>query len=79
MWTLLFDIDGTLIRTHGAGMGAMGQAIIEHYGHQDIPEVRVTAAPTKGSQRNCLPSWISIWTRIIRAFLTHIVICSSQL
>lgn len=48
MWTLLFDIDGTLIRTHGAGMGAMGQAIIEHYGHEDIPEVRVHGCTDKG-------------------------------
>ena len=48
MWTLLFDIDGTLIRTQGAGMGALGQAIIEHYGREDIPEVNVHGCTDKG-------------------------------
>jgi len=48
MWTLLFDIDGTLIRTQGAGMGAMGQAIVEHYGREDIPQVKVHGCTDKG-------------------------------
>lgn len=48
MWTLLFDIDGTLIRTQGAGMGAMGQAIVEHYGHENVPEVRVHGCTDRG-------------------------------
>ncbi|QEG23538.1 HAD family hydrolase [Mariniblastus fucicola] len=48
MWTLLFDIDGTLIRTRGVGMGAMGQAIVEHYGHTDIPDVRVHGCTDRG-------------------------------
>ena len=48
MWTLLFDIDGTLIRTQGAGMGAMGQAIVEHYGREDIPQVNVHGCTDKG-------------------------------
>jgi len=48
MWTLLFDIDGTLIRTQGVGMGAMGQAIVEHYGREDVPEVRVHGCTDRG-------------------------------
>lgn len=48
MWTLLFDIDGTLIRTNGAGMGAMGQAVVEHYGRSDIPDVRVHGRTDRG-------------------------------
>lgn len=48
MWTVLFDIDGTLIRTNGAGMGAMGQAVVEHYGKEDIPEIRVHGCTDKG-------------------------------
>jgi len=48
MWTLLFDIDGTLIRTQGVGMGALGQAIVEHYGCEDIPEVRLHGCTDRG-------------------------------
>ena len=48
MWTLLFDIDGTLIRTQGAGMGAMGQAVTKHYGHENIPQVNVHGCTDKG-------------------------------
>lgn len=39
MWTVLFDIDGTLVRCGGAGMEAMGQTIREVYGIQEIPKV----------------------------------------
>jgi len=48
MWTILFDIDGTLIRTNGAGMGAMGQAVVEHYGKDQIPEIRVHGCTDRG-------------------------------
>lgn len=48
MWTVLFDIDGTLIRTKGVGMGAMGQAVVEHYGKSDIPEISVHGCTDRG-------------------------------
>ena len=32
MWTLFFDIDGTLIRSHGAGRQAMTLALQEMFG-----------------------------------------------
>lgn len=48
MWTVLFDIDGTLIRTDGVGMGAMGQAVTEHYGKTEIPEIRVHGCTDRG-------------------------------
>jgi len=47
MWTILFDIDGTLIRTN-AGMGAMGQAITQHYGKTEIPEIRLHGCTDRG-------------------------------
>lgn len=47
MWTILFDIDGTLIRT-GAGMSAMGQSVTQHYGLTDIPEIRVHGCTDRG-------------------------------
>ena len=48
MWTILFDIDGTLIRTQGAGSGAMGQAVTQHYGKTDIPHIRVHGCTDRG-------------------------------
>ena len=41
MWTILFDIDGTLIRTRGAGFAALQRAMTELYGIDEIPKVEV--------------------------------------
>ncbi len=41
MLTLLFDIDGTLVRAAGAGLMAMRQAMIELHGVEEIPSVTV--------------------------------------
>ena len=48
MWTVLFDIDGTLIRTQGVGMGALGQAIAEVYGHTETPEIPLHGRTDRG-------------------------------
>lgn len=48
MWTILFDIDGTLIRTHGAGLGAMGQTVVELFGEREIPPIRVHGRTDRG-------------------------------
>ncbi len=41
MWTLLFDIDGTLIRSRGAGMAASARAMDELFGISELPELEV--------------------------------------
>ena len=41
MLTLLFDIDGTLLRAGGAGLLAMKQAMIELHGIDQLPDVTV--------------------------------------
>lgn len=39
MWTILFDIDGTLITTYGAGMAAIKRAMTELFDIQNVPKV----------------------------------------
>ena len=39
MWTLLFDIDGTLLKSGGAGMHSMNQAFIELFNLDSVNEV----------------------------------------
>lgn len=41
MWTLLFDIDGTLIHTRGAGIGAVERAMRDLFGVRELPDVPV--------------------------------------
>jgi len=41
MLTLLFDIDGTLVRAGGAGLKAMKQAMMELHGIDQLPDVTV--------------------------------------
>ena len=41
MLTLLFDIDGTLLRAGGAGLLAMKQAMVELHGIEQLPDVTV--------------------------------------
>jgi len=48
MWTILFDIDGTLIRTQGVGVGAMSQTIRELYGDVEVPPVSVHGRTDRG-------------------------------
>ena len=40
-WTILFDIDGTLTTSSGAGMGAMEVTVKQLYGIGGIPEISV--------------------------------------
>jgi phosphoglycolate phosphatase-like HAD superfamily hydrolase len=48
MWTILFDIDGTLIRCGGAGMSAMGQTVAELFGLREIPEIPLHGRTDRG-------------------------------
>lgn len=41
MWTIFFDIDGTLIRTGGAGLKAMSRVMHERCGVDKLPQVPV--------------------------------------
>ena len=41
IWTVLFDIDGTLMRTGGAGFKAIGRALSELFGIESLPSVPV--------------------------------------
>jgi phosphoglycolate phosphatase-like HAD superfamily hydrolase len=42
MWTILFDIDGTLIRSGGVGMAAVTKAVDAMFGVKRLPEVEVS-------------------------------------
>jgi phosphoglycolate phosphatase-like HAD superfamily hydrolase len=42
MWTILFDIDGTLIRSGGAGMAAVSEAMNRMFGACTLPEIEVS-------------------------------------
>jgi phosphoglycolate phosphatase len=48
MHTLLFDIDGTLIRTQGAGFSAMAIALDEMFGISEVPSVSVHGRTDRG-------------------------------
>ncbi len=48
MNTILFDIDGTLIRTGGAGFRAMKIAMSQLFGIEDIPSVEVQGRTDRG-------------------------------
>lgn len=48
MVTLLFDIDGTLIQSGGAGFHAMKIALSQMFGNDDIPEVEVHGRTDRG-------------------------------
>ncbi len=48
MHTLLFDIDGTLIRTKGAGFNAMRIALSQMFGIREIPDIEVHGRTDRG-------------------------------
>ena len=48
MWTLLFDIDGTLLRTGGAGWLAIERAMGELHGTRQVPKIPVGGRTDKG-------------------------------
>ena len=52
MWTLFFDIDGTLIKTEGAGMSAIAMAMFELFGIEELPNIPVQGrtAARRGSR-----------------------------
>ena len=41
MWTILLDIDGTLVRTRGAGLQAIRGVMNRHFGVSDLPPLQV--------------------------------------
>lgn len=52
MKIFLFDIDGTLIRTRGAGLKAIGQAMFEMFGIHELPQVAVHGRTDVGILRD---------------------------
>ena len=41
IWTFLLDIDGTLLRTHGAGLNAIREIMEERFGVKQLPDIQV--------------------------------------
>lgn len=48
MLTLLFDIDGTLMQTGGAGMGAIRETMNDLFGVDDVPPVKLAGRTDQG-------------------------------
>ena len=52
MWTIFFDIDGTLIRTGGAGLVSMTRVMLQRCGIDKLPQVTVHGRTDYGIWRD---------------------------
>ena len=48
MWTIFFDIDGTLLRTGGAGLVSMAKVMSQRFGVDQLPQVPVHGRTDRG-------------------------------
>ena len=55
MWTILLDIDGTLIRTRGAGLNSIQIVMHRHFGVTELPKLQVHGCTDVG-----------IWTELFQ-------------
>lgn len=77
MWVFLFDIDGTLISTGGAGMAALRAAMRDEFGVSDPHAVPVSGRTDRGIARNLFQSHAledseEHWQRFRKAYLRHL-------
>ena len=61
MWTILFDIDGTLIRSGGAGLQAIEKVMRRRFGIVELPRVEVHGCTDRGI-------WGSLFSKLNLAF-----------
>ena len=57
IWTLLFDIDGTLMRTQGAGLRAIQVVMAANYGVHKLPSLKLHGCTDRGI-------WQEIFTKL---------------
>lgn len=77
MSVLLFDIDGTLIHTGGAGLSALREAMRQEFGVAEPSDVPVSGRTDRGIARNLfqahdLADTEHNWTRFRDAYLGHL-------
>jgi len=62
MWTILLDIDGTLLRTKGAGLAAIKQAVEELFGEEiELPKISVHGRTDAGIMADLLEGQTFDW------------------
>ena len=77
MHVCLFDIDGTLLRTAGAGMAALASALLDEFGIDDVKEVQTSGRTDRGIVRDCfqkheIPHTRQNWDRWRGAYLKRL-------
>jgi phosphoglycolate phosphatase-like HAD superfamily hydrolase len=77
MHICLFDIDGTLLRTAGAGMAALQSALLDEFDIRDVSEVQTSGRTDRGIVRDCfekheIPDSAENWHRWREAYLARL-------
>jgi phosphoglycolate phosphatase-like HAD superfamily hydrolase len=80
---LLFDIDGTLIRSHGAGLDALEHALRSVFGKQGADEVEISGRTDRGIARSLfqhhgIADTADNWQRLRDAYLRALPDCLRQ-
>jgi phosphoglycolate phosphatase-like HAD superfamily hydrolase len=78
MHVCLFDIDGTLLRTAGAGMAALASALLDEFGVADVSEVQTSGRTDRGIvrdvfERHEIPHSQENWLRWRAAYLQRLM------